>query len=360
LNIAQPALTKKDVTIALPPIQKEAGQEYFLNIYAYTKTATTMIPAGHEIAREQFALAINDYFTANQPSSPATIEVLKDDNRTIVLKAGETVVAFNKQNGNLDNYSYQNKHLLWSGPQPDFWRAPTDNDFGNRMPELANVWKQAGQNKTMNKLEVNKSTNSAVITVNYTLNDVSSPYTLKYTFTNEGALKVQASWQAGKDNLPELPRFGTQLQLSPEFETVTYYGRGPWENYSDRNTSSFVGIYSSAVSEQSFDYVRPQENGNHTDVRWITLTNKDGLGIKITGAQPLSVKAARNPANDLDFGVPKKNAHPSDVTPRKTIYLNIDLLQRGVGGDDSWGRLPHKPYRLLNDKYEYEYEISAL
>jgi beta-galactosidase len=360
LDVSQTPLTKKDISIALPTITKEAGAEYFLNIFAYTKTATEMIPAGHEIAREQFAFPINDYFAKNKPSSQSSIEVVKDDDRIIMLKAGEITVTFNKQNGNLDNYLCQNKRLLVSGIQPDFWRAPTDNDFGNHLPELTNVWKLAGQNKTMKSFTVDKKENEVVLTADYTLNDVSSPYVLKYIFTNNGTLKVHVSWKAGRKNLPELPRFGTQLRLSPEFETFTYYGRGPWENYSDRNTASFIGIYHSTVAEQSFDYIRPQENGNHTGVRWLTLTNTDGFGIKITGHQPLNVKAAHNPADDLDFGVPKKNAHPSDVTPQKDIFLNVDLLQRGLGGDDSWGALPHQPYRLLDDAYEYEYEISVM
>jgi beta-galactosidase len=358
LDISQTPLTKKDIAIALPAIAKEAGAEYFLNIFAYTKTATEMIPSGHEIAREQFAFTVNDYFAVNQPTSSDSIEVLKDDDRTIVLKASKTTVAFNKRNGNLDNYSYNNKRLPASGIQPDFWRAPTDNDFGNRLPELANGWKLAGQNKTLNNFTVDKKENEVVLTADYTLNDVSSPYTLKYTFSNDGTLKVHVSWKAGRKNLPELPRFGTQLRLSPEFETFTYYGRGPWENYSDRNTASFIGIYHSTVAEQSFDYIRPQENGNHTDVRWLTLTNKDGFGLKIKGSQPLGIKVAHNTAEDLDFGVTKKNVHPSDITPRKDVFLNVDLMQRGLGGDDSWGRLPHEPYRLLNDVYEYEYELQ--
>jgi beta-galactosidase len=360
--VSQEAGTKKDVKIALPALSKEEiGAEYFLNIYAYTKEATEMIPAGHEIAREQFAIS-DDYFANRIPEPPfKAVEIVKDDNNTIVLKAGDITINFNKHSGSLDGYTYKNKHLLASGPQPDFWRAPIDNDFGNRMPEIANVWKLAGRNKTLNNFQVIKSggdSGEIIITADYILNDVSSPYTVRYTVSGDGTVKVHASWKAGKKGLPEIPRFGMQMRLAPEFETFAYYGRGPWENYSDRNTSSFVGIYNSTVSEQAFDYMRPQENGNKTDVRWLTLTNSEGLGIKIAGIQPLSVKVAHNTAEDLDFGTTKKNAHPSDVTPQKEIYLNVDYLQRGLGGDDSWGSLPHEPYRLLSDAYAYEYEIS--
>jgi beta-galactosidase len=356
LTISQAPLTKKEITISLPAIAKESGVEYFLNMYAYTKEATTMIPAGHEIAREQFHL--NGEWETENGERNTSVEIIQDNDNVIVLKTGMLEASFNKRTGSLDRLVYNNKQLLISGPRPDFWRAPTDNDFGNRMPELSNVWKLAGQNKTLRNFKIDTLAKAVVIQADFELNDVFSPYTVIYTVADE-TIKVHISWKAGKERLPELPRFGTQLRLSPEFETVTYYGRGPWENYSDRNTSSFIGIYTSRVAEQAFDYIRPQENGNKTDVRWLTLTNKEGLGIKISGKQALSVKVAHNPADDLDFGTPKKNAHPSDVTPRREIYLNVDYLQRGLGGDDSWGRLPHQPYRLLDDSYEYGYEISV-
>jgi beta-galactosidase len=360
LTVTQAPGTKKDIMIYSPSRLKEFGSECFLNIYAYTKTATEMIPANHEVAREQFALSATDYFAENQASSTGSIEIAEENDNRIVLKAGEITAVFNKRNGALESYMYKNKRLLNSGPQPDFWRAPTDNDYGNRMPEISHIWQLAGKNKTVEKFAVNKTGKEVVISVDYVLQDVSSPYTVKYTVLGNGTVKVQTSWKAGRKDLPEMPRFGMQMQLSPEFDTFTYYGRGPWENYSDRNTSSFIGIYSSTVAEQPFDYIRPQENGNKTDVRWLTLTNKEGIGIKISGLQPLSVKVAHNPAEDLDFGVTKKNSHPGEIIPRKEIFLNADYRQRGVAGDDSWGALPHESYRLLGDSYEYGYEIRTV
>ncbi|KAA6302948.1 MAG: Beta-galactosidase [Candidatus Ordinivivax streblomastigis] len=361
LDVSQVAGSNKDITLPISHflLSTSNSKEYFLNIYAYTKGATDMIPAGHEIAREQFALPTNNYFAADD-SPRGSAEIVKDDGNALVVKAGEITVSFSKKTGALERYTYKHKNLLWSGPQPDFWRAPTDNDYGNNFQTIANIWKLAGQNKTVNSFHVSSIEKETVVTVEYTLNDVSSPYTMRYAVSGDGAVTVQASWKAGKKGLPEIPRFGTQLRLDSEFDAFEYYGRGPWENYSDRNTSSFVGIYNSTVAEQAFDYMRPQENGNKTDVRWLTLTNPEGVGIKITGTQPLSVKVAHNPAEDLDFGISKKNTHPSDVTPRKDIYLNVDYLQRGLGGDDSWGRSPHQPYRLLEDTYEYEYEISVV
>jgi beta-galactosidase len=360
LDVLQAPGTKKDITIALPAITQKAGNEYFLNLYAYTKKATEMIPANHEIAREQFSLSSLSFLSSLSTLKNQPVEVLRDDNNTIVLKAGQITATFNKRSGALDDYRYENKRLLSSGPQPDFWRAPTDNDYGNRMPEISHVWKLAGQNKTVSNFTVNNTDGTVILTVNYTLNDVSSPYTVQYTVLGNGTIQVKVSWEAGREGLPEMPRFGMQMRLPSEFDTFTYYGRGPWENYSDRNTSSFIGIYNSTVAEQAFDYVRPQENGNKTDVRWLTLTNKDGIGLKINGYQALSVKVAHNTAEDMDYGVSKKNSHPSDITPRKDVFLNVDYRQRGVAGDDSWGALPHESYRLLGTSYSYEYEISAV
>lgn len=358
LNISQAAGTEKEIVIPLPAIRQEKGMEYFLNIYAFTKSATEMIPANHEVAKEQFAFPVNDYFASSIKTYSGKPEIIRDDNNLLVLKAAEVNIVFSKRNGTLDYYAIGNQRLLSAGPQPDFWRAPTDNDFGNRMPEISHVWQLAGQNKQLKSFDVKSSETEIIISVKYVLSDVSSPYSIIYTVLPDGTVKVKASWEAGRTDLPEIPRFGMRMQLVPEFDNFTYYGRGAWENYSDRNTASFIGIYNSTVAEQQFDYIRPQENGNHTDVRWLTLTNKSGIGIKIKGLQPLSVKAAHNTANDLDFGVTKKNTHPSDIVPRKAIYLNVDFLQRGLGGDNSWGRLPHEPYRLLKNDYEYEYEIS--
>ncbi|MDR2805073.1 MAG: DUF4981 domain-containing protein, partial [Dysgonamonadaceae bacterium] len=361
-TVSQAPLTKKEAVIDIPEgaTANYPKDEYFLNVYAYTKEATEMIPAGHEVAREQFTVPPSENFLAETQDYLGSIEIIKDDNQGITLKSGRIQIAFSKRDGSLTEYSADGKRLLESGPQPDFWRAPTDNDYGNRMPEICNVWKLAGKNKTLKSFNVNKREYSAIITAEYLLNDVSSHYTITYTVDDKGGLKVKASWKAGREDLPEMPRFGMQMRLVPEFDRFSYYGRGPWENYSDRNTASFIGIYNSTVAEQPFDYIRPQENGNKTDVRWLTLTNKDGYGIQIKGLHPLSVKAAHNPADDLDFGTSKKNSHPSDVTPQKDIFLNVDYLQRGLGGDDSWGALPHKPYRLLENSYEYEYEISII
>lgn len=359
LPLSLPAGTRKNIIVPIPELSRTSGKEYFLEIYGYTKQATTLVPAGHEIAREQFALsAPNQYFT--KPSALKSGPKLERKDNVMVITSGDTRIEIDGRTGLLAAFRSYGRNLIKQGPEPDFWRAPTDNDFGNGMPVVSNVWRTAGKNRSLIDISAEKRGEDIVVTADLMLDDVSSPYRITYTATGNGKLRIESSWRAGRKGLPEMPRFGMQLRLDETYDRFDYYGRGPWENYTDRCTASFIGLYGSSVAEQYVPYCRPQENGNKTDVRWLTLTDKDGYGIRIDGAQPLSVKAAYNPAEDLDPGLTKKQRHINDVTFRKEIFLNVDLRQRGLGGDDSWGRFPHDEYRLTDSTYRYAYTISAV
>ncbi len=358
LTITQAPGTVKDIKIPVPVIQPAAGTEYFLNIYAYTKNETEMIPANHEIAREQFAYPVNDYF-GKQFQQGGTIEVDDSNQERLTIKANDCNIVINKKNGQLERYGNGRRSLITT-PQPDFWRAPTDNDFGNRMPEEMAIWRLAGRQKTLKNLDIQKGNDEVKIVADYFLDYVSSNYRITYTVTGDGSVKVEALWKAGSQYLPEMPRFGVVMRVNAEYENLSYYGRGPWENYSDRNTASFIGEFQSTVTDQYFAYLRPQANGNKTEVRWLTLTNEEGKGFKITGIQPLNMTALHHTTEDLDPCFTKKQRHTNDIVPRKEIYLNVDLSQRGLGGDDSWGRKPHTPYRLTEKTYQYGYIISAI
>jgi beta-galactosidase len=149
--------------------------------------------------------------------------------------------------------------------------------------------------------------------------------------------------------------------VSKQHDQISYYGRGPWENYSDRNTSSFLGEYHQQLRDMFVaNYIRPQENGYRTDVRWVKLESAKGTGVMISGVQPLGFSALPYLAEDMDPGITKKNQHPSDLNERNFISLHIDLKQRGLGGDNSWGALPHAPYLLKEKKYEYGFIIQPL
>ena len=350
---------RKDVQLPLPEIKEEAGAEYHLNVYAYTKNETELVPAGHEVAREQFEAGGN-YFGA-QANNGGGLQVTKDANK-LQFTAGNVSGEFDLKRGTFARYRLKDGGSLNELPQPYFWRAPTDNDFGNNMPVNMGVWRNAHVHKEAKNVTVGEQGESGLpIQVTYLLTDIDVPYVVDYLIQPDGAIKVTATMDMTGRDLPELPRYGMRLQLPAQYSNLSYYGRGPWENYIDRKASAFVGLYNDKVSDQyAWNYIRPQESGNKTDVRWLTITNNEGKGVKVEGAQPLGFSALPFADEDLDPGLTKKQQHPTDIKPRWGTYLHIDYKQRGVGGDNSWGALPHPQYRLLDKKYTYSYLIRLI
>lgn len=361
-NISSPAGTIKTVKLDLPQMNPGDGTEYFLSIYALTRNGNELVPKGHEVAREQFALESGNVF--NRPSYDVMYMQRVDTigNLWIIECANDVTIKIDKRNGELRGYCLGDRNLIKHGPIPSFWRAPTDNDWANNAHVRCNVWRYAGVNKSVKDIKLDKSTGGQVIVdVTYRLHDVNSDYRLLYTAYADGRLQVEADWNASGSNVPELMRFGMQMTLSNKFDNFKWYGRGPWENYSDRNTASLIGIYQSTVAEQFFPYIRPQETGNKTDVRWATLTDDTGYGIRVDGLQPLSVSALDVTPAQLDPGMTKAQRHNIDIRhDRHNVYFNVDLAQRGLGGDDTWGRPPHDPYILDAKQYSYGFIISPV
>ncbi|MDA3881106.1 MAG: DUF4981 domain-containing protein [Prolixibacteraceae bacterium] len=348
--------TSKEVKLPLPEMNAQDGSEYILNVYVYTSTQTDLVPANHEVAREQFEINPQSWFAAKQNGGKLSEKYdVEEDDRGISVRGDNFYIRLDKRGGYLSDYWYNDQRLIQHAPQPYFWRAATDNDFGNRMPTRSTIWRKAGDNKRVENTEVTRNDNEVKVTFEYMLTDVQSKYTATYTISREGTIQVDASYEAGNDDLPEMPRFGMAMVVPAAFNNYTYYGRGPWENYIDRNHSSHIGIYSSKVADQYVPYIRPQENGNKTDIRWLTLTDENGNGLKIAGVQPLSVTALHNPVENFDAGVEKKQRYNIDIYPRDEVYLYVDLKQRGVGGDNSWGAFPHRQYRLHDKSYQYSY-----
>jgi beta-galactosidase len=242
------------------------------------------------------------------------------------------------------------------------------------MDKLLGVWKKAGERTVVTKANISQpELDKVVVTFNYDIPDATGKKIAGYasTFTIYGSANVIVKNQFSKlsDNIPEIPRMGMQMQLPLEFTNLKWLGRGPHENYVDRKTSAYVGLYESTVADQYTPYIRPQENGYKTETRWLTLTDDNGNGILVSG-NPLICFAALNNIHD-DFESPGKlstyrkdaktaNTHTIDVKPRDLVNLNIDLGQMGVGGDNSWGALIHPQYRLLAKKYEYSFRIRPI
>lgn len=352
---------QKDITISLPAEKIADDAEYFVNVYANISqsTATELLPLNHIIASEQFILK-GDYFSKTKPA-PGALAVKKEESK-LIFQSGDVSGEIDLKWGGVRSYRTKNGMSLNRFPEPYFWRAPTDNDFGNGMPNNLGIWRSAHQNKKVKAVTAGEQTSEGIaVKVEYELTGIAVPYTVEYFIQNDGSIKVTASMDMTGRDLPEMPRFGMRMQLPPQFDSLTYYGRGPWENYSDRNTAAFAGLYADNVKNQFTDnYIRPQENGYKTDVRWLSLTSKNGNGILIEGVQPICFSALHHSTESMDPGMTKKQQHPSDLRPDNTVHLNIDYKQRGVGGDDSWGALPHNPYRLTDKKYTYSYIIKLI
>jgi beta-galactosidase len=352
------ANSSETFTIPYTYMQANSGEEFTLQLYATTKIAATLIPANHEIASEQFMLSSNYFAKTVITSAKLTI---KETKNYIDFSSGNVVGSFNTQNGNWNYYTIKNKWLINRLPEPYFWRAFTDNDYGHNAQVKLGVWRTAHVNKKIQEVKIlNNTADSLVILVNYLLTDINAAYSIQYTVHGDASVTLKSSIDLTGTQLQEMPRFGMRMEVQKEYQNLSYYGRGPYENYSDRNTASNIGIYNSTPKEQYTPYIRPQENGYKTDARWVTLKNKTGEGIMVQGLQPISFSALPFYTEALDPGLTKKNQHVADVVERNFTVLHIDLKQRGVGGDNSWGAHPHEEYKLLEKKYSYSYTIKLI
>jgi beta-galactosidase len=332
------------------------GEELTVQLYAFTKNETSTVPANHLIAAEQFV--IDSKYFAKQSKATNKLTFTHNGNN-LDFRSGKTKGGFNTENGWWYYYMHNDKWLFNQLPQPYFWRAPIDNDFGSNMPNSLGVWRTAHNNRKLLKASVtHKSEDSIVFVTNYLLTDINANYNVTYVIDGNANLTVRSSIKLNNTDLPEMARFGMRLMLVDGFKNLKYYGRGPQENYSDRNTAAFIGEYASTVAEQFTKYIRPQENGYKTDTRWIELTNGETIVRVDALDQPICFSALHNLTEDMDPGTTKKQQHTSDITERKQTVLQVDHLQRGVGGDNSWGALPHDEYRLLKKEYSYSYKIS--
>ena len=349
---------EKEIRLSLPVIPED-GNEYFLNLYVHTRVATDLVPAGYEVAREQMQLNKSSFFTSLPPCSGKLSYETKDN--ILSFQSGAVSGKIDLKKGLLFDYMINGKQPIRQYPEPAFWRAPIDNDFGNKMPVLAGVWRTAHVNRYVKKVTIGENNEKGLsVRVDWVLSDIQVPYTMEYLVRDNGTVIVTGSIDLTGTKLPELPRFGMRMELHQPYENLTYYGRGPFENYIDRYSGAFIGRYEDKVENQFYWYIRPQETGNKTDVRWLTLLDSGGLGVKITGLQPISFSALHFSPEDLDPGLTRKLQHTIDIVPQKNIFLHVDLKQRGLGGDNSWGMYPHNEYRLLDKKYTYSYMIELV
>lgn len=353
----------------------KAGKEYFINFYATAKGEHSLVDKGHLLASEQIELQKGA--AATFASENGKVSLSQNDNGTVVAAAGASL-SFNTA-GYLNSYTLNGTELLLEPLKFNLWRAPTDNDFGGGKKayvKRAKIWKDATQNQQGQGIKViAENNNSVTLEQTVELADAQSSAVYTYTINGQGEVKVDVNFDfagdakakvaiegvKGKVNkFSEIPRIGSNFQMPVDFDQVTYYGRGPHENYWDRKVSAFVGIYQGEVKDLAFDYIRPQENGNRSDLRWATLTNKDGLGLKISGLPNFDFSAHHQPQGDFDPGFEKAQRHYTDIVKQDLVNVNVDYKQTGVGGDNSWGASAWKKYQLNAKDYSYSFTLSPI
>ena len=403
----------KEFTVPVGNLKPQAGTEYFVNFNVTTVEKEPLIPIGHEIACDQFRLPIESPKKAFKISGPKLTVSTNGDN--LSASSSKVNFMFNKKTGIVTSYKVDGTEYFSEGfgIQPNFWRAPTDNDYGNGMPKRLQVWKESSKNFNVTDATVTMDGNNAVVNVNYLL-PAGNLYIVNYTIYPSGAVNVAARFTStdmdaaqtevseatrtatftpGRDAARKeasklnVPRIGVRFRLPASMNQVEYFGRGPAENYLDRNAGSMVGLYKSTAEELYFPYVRPQENGHHTDTRWVSLsTGKKGLLIQADNT--IGFNALRNSIEDFDDeeatglsrqwsnftpeqvanhdeaaakNVLRRQHHINNITPRDFVEVCVDLKQQGVAGYDSWGSRPEPAYTLpANREYNWGFTLIPL
>lgn len=345
---------EKEVKINWPEVHWDPRREYFVNIYVHTKQADGLLPQGHAVASAQMMIPATQEMNPPEPGS-GELEVFDKEN-TLRIVGQDFSLEFDKGNGWLNAYTLEGQNMLTGSLKANFWRLPTSNDKGDGMPERCADWKDVAGNRKDIRLTYKKSDSEVRVRIDSKLAAGDSPYSNTYRIYPNGTLEVRAEFSKGNAELAELPKFGMHLQMPDGFKQVEWYGRGPHENYIDRKSSAYVDVYRGTVQAQYTPYVFPQENGNKTDVRWLGLTNERGRGFLIRGTQPLSMNVHHYAIEDFHNGV----THPFLIPWKDITEVDIDLRQRGIGGDNSWGLPVHDEYRLLDDQYSYTYWIIPL
>ncbi|MBS1233862.1 MAG: beta-galactosidase, partial [Bacteroidetes bacterium] len=341
------------VAIELPEIQKVSGTEYFLNVWYTIKEGYNLLEKDQEVAWEQFALS--GAAVKNRVSTGPLPDIqFSETSESITVNGNDLQVEFSKGSGSMTSLKFKGIETMVKSPEPDFWRNPTDNDFGNNMPRRCEVWKEAGKNRRLKSISAKQvSPKEIKILTVYELTDVHAIYTMDYVFRGSGEVYITNTFTPATDTLSEIPRMGMQLQITEDFDKVTWFGRGPWENYEDRKYAAHVGLYSSTVDGLNYAYIRPQESGYRTDVRWLALQNDKGVGFLVTGNPLFCFNANHFSRDDFENGFEKEQKHSKDIKKHPWTSLNIDYKQMGVGGDNSWGALPHPQYLLPVKRYSY-------
>lgn len=400
----------KEITIPVSGLKSKPGTEYFIYFNVTTTEPEPLIPVGHEIAYEQFRLPVEPSERTFATGGP-TLKVSAEGNE-LSASSSKVSFVFDKKTGLVSSYKVGGTEYFKDGfgLQPNFWRAPNDNDYGNGNPKRLQVWKQSSKNFNVVDANIVMDGKDAVLTANYLL-AAGNLYIVTYRIHPSGVVKadftftstdmeaakteaseatLMATFTPGSDaarkaaSKLEVPRIGVRFRLPAEINQVEYFGRGPEENYVDRNAGTLIDLYKTTADNMYFPYVRPQENGHHTDTRWLTLNKKGGKGLTIYADKTIGFNALRNSVEDFDGEetvsrpyqwlnrdagelvhdeskakdqLPRKT-HINDISPRNFVEVCVDMKQQGVAGYNSWGARPEPGYNIpANQEYKWGFTI---
>lgn len=400
----------KEITIPVSGLKSKPGTEYFIYFNVTTTEPEPLIPVGHEIAYEQFCLPVEPGERTFATGGP-TLKVSAEGNE-LSASSSKVSFVFDKKTGLVSSYKVGGTEYFKDGfgLQPNFWRAPNDNDYGNGNPKRLQVWKQSSKNFNVVDANIVMDGKDAVLTANYLL-AAGNLYIVTYRIHPSGVVKadftftstdmeaakteaseatLMATFTPGSDaarkaaSKLEVPRIGVRFRLPAEMNQVEYFGRGPEENYVDRNAGTLIDLYKTTADNMYFPYVRPQENGHHTDTRWLTLNKKGGKGLTIYADKTIGFNALRNSVEDFDGEetvsrpyqwlnrdagelvhdeskakdqLPRKT-HINDISPRNFVEVCVDMKQQGVAGYNSWGARPEPGYNIpANQEYKWGFTI---
>ncbi len=358
-------------------LEHHGDGELFVIFQFKSKNGAPLIDKGQVLARQQFALSSYQWpslsTTPTQPTPPTTSTkptklttptqptITKEETNTYVkFSAAGTDISIGKRSGLIDYLNVDGKRMLQfrESIRPEFWRAPTDNDYGAGLQRRFQTWKNPQMRLKSFSAEGN------TIAVSFDMPDQKAQLSMTYTLTNEGEVIVRERMTVDKEaKVSDMFRYGVQLQLPKQYDRVEYYGRGPVENYIDRNSSEFIGLYKNKVQDEYYEYVRPQESGNHTDVRWFRVLDANGSGLEFYSNAPMEASAMPYLMSQLDDGMSKDKAwghHSGDLIPDGRTQVFIQQRQFGLGCVNSWGAWPREEYRLPCKEYDFTFAIRPL
>jgi beta-galactosidase len=367
LPVLQTAPRKEEkINLKVPASTLKPGQEAFLNLRFYAATATAWCKSGHEVGWDQISIVAKTGKDARPKAAgrggrPLT---LVESNGILTVENDTFHLVASRATGLIESLRWQEQDFLISGPRLQIWRGPTDNDgikgWTDETWRPLNKWRAQGLDKLVVKTVSAKarSNKDGSITLLFeqlgicAASDRALRHQHRYTISPDGRIQVDNTFTIDKA-IPDLPRLGVTLTLKPGFEKLRWFGRGPFENYSDRKRAALVDLYESTVTEQYVPYIMPQEHGNHTDVRWLSL-GCESVKLLVEAAGPMEFSASHYTAQDIDSA-----CHTYDLHPREEVILNLDYRQRGLG-TESCGPGPLGQYKIKPGRYAWSYTLQPL